>query len=396
MKKMVKRVGGLLLLPALLAGCAGLNQEGTGETASAVQEPPAIAAQVKNPAAQITEPKQETEKEAKPAQTEVPKGDWVAYKGPVEHIFFHPLIAYPELAFDNDSMTKGYDDWFVTVKEFDHILEDLYKNQYVLISMDQLYEQKTVNGKKELVKKPLMLPKNKKPLVLSVDDMNYYDYMLQNGNVYKLILDEKGRVATYSLTPKGEKRIAYDNEIVPILDTFVSEHPDFSIDGAKGTIALTGYQGVLGYRTNELTSPAYQTEKADAIKVINRMKETGWSFASHGYGHRDAHKISYKSLVEDTERWKKEVEPLVGDTPIYIYPYGSRVDTDSDKYKYLVKAGFPVLCGVGPQPYLKYKSDSIMMDRRHIDGIALKTQGDKLKDLFDSKEVIDSVRPKGN
>ncbi|MCL5677303.1 MAG: hypothetical protein M1602_05490, partial [Firmicutes bacterium] len=38
----------------------------------------------------------------------------VAYSGPIEHIFFHPLIAYPELAFDNDSLARGYDDWFIT------------------------------------------------------------------------------------------------------------------------------------------------------------------------------------------------------------------------------------------------------------------------------------------
>lgn len=389
MKKMVKRVGGLIVLPVVLAGCVGLNKEEPNAATSISQDQPPIAAQVKSPPAQLAEAK----KDVKPQQAQ--PIEWIEYKGPVEHIFFHPLIAYPELAFDHDSMTKGYDDWFVTVKEFDRILDDLYKNQFVLISMEQLYEQKMVNGKKTLVKKPLMLPKNKKPLVLSVDDMNYYDYMLQNGNVYKLILDAQGRVATYSLTPKGETSIAYDNEIVPILDTFVSEHPDFSVKGAKGTIALTGYQGVLGYRTNELTSPHYETDKAEAMKVIKRMKETGWSFASHGYGHRDAHKISYESLVEDTERWKKEVEPLVGDTPIYIYPYGSRVDTDSNKYNYLIKAGFTVLCGVGPQPYLKYKPNSMMMDRRHIDGIALKTQGDKLQPLFDSKKVIDNVRPTG-
>lgn len=389
MRKMLNRVIGFAIIPVLLAGCVAMNKEETNVTSSIHSDPSPIAAPEQNP------PAQPPETEKQPPQAPVPAVERVEYKGPVEHIFFHPLIAYPELAFDNDSMSKGYDDWFVTVKEFDRILASLYKNQYVLISMDQLYEWKTVNGKKTLAKKPLLLPKNKKPLVLSVDDMNYYDYMLKNGNVFKLILDDQGNVATYSLTPKGEKNIAYDNEIVPILDTFVKEHPDFSVDGAKGTIALTGFQGVLGYRTNELTSPPYETEKAAAMKVINRMKETGWRFASHGYGHRDARKVSYQSLVEDTKRWKKEVEPLIGDTPVYIYPYGSRVDTNSNKYKFLVNAGFSVLCGVGPQPYLQYMPDSMMMDRRHIDGIALKTQGDKLEQLFDSKEVIDSVRPVG-
>lgn len=30
---------------------------------------------------------------------------------PVEHIFFHTVIAHPELAFDQDSLAKGYSDY---------------------------------------------------------------------------------------------------------------------------------------------------------------------------------------------------------------------------------------------------------------------------------------------
>ena len=37
---------------------------------------------------------------------------------------------------------------------------------------------------------------------------------------------------------------------MPIVDDFVREHPDFSYRGDKGTIALTGYNGVLGYRSS--------------------------------------------------------------------------------------------------------------------------------------------------
>jgi hypothetical protein len=66
----------------------------------------------------------------------------VLFKGQIEHIFFHPLIAFPELAFDGDSMAQGYNDWFVTVKEFNKILDSLYRNQYVLIDIGSLYTEK--------------------------------------------------------------------------------------------------------------------------------------------------------------------------------------------------------------------------------------------------------------
>ncbi len=324
--------------------------------------------------------------------TENVQQELVPYKGAVEHIFFHPLIAYPERAFDGDRMAKGYNDWFVTTKEFNKIIETLYQRDYILVDIQSLFEEKINNEKIEVVNKTLLLPKGKKPLVISIDDLNYYDYMLANGNVSKLILDQKGNVATYSVDSKGKGVVSYENEIIPLLDRFVEQHPDFSHQGAKATIALTGYQGILGYRTNLLGSPQYAAEKEKALAVVRRLKETGWSFASHGYGHLDARKVSLKRLMDDTEQWKREVETLIGHTPVYIYPYGSRVDTDSDKYRYLVKAGFTALCSVGPAPYSKYKQDSFMMDRRHIDGIALQTQRDKLLPLFDAAEVIDPVR----
>ena len=42
--------------------------------------------------------------------------NYVAWDGVVEHLFFHPIVAYPELAFDGDSQSDGIDDWMVTVE----------------------------------------------------------------------------------------------------------------------------------------------------------------------------------------------------------------------------------------------------------------------------------------
>lgn len=317
----------------------------------------------------------------------------VTYNGPVEHIFFHPLIAYYDRAFDNDSLSTGYNDWFVTVSEFNKILDSLYKKDFILIDFSQMYEEKNENGKNVLTKKSLLLPPNKKPLIISIDDLNYYQYMIDNGNVNKLILDAEGNIATYSVGSKGEKVVAYDNEIITILDGFVKKHSDFSYKGTKGMIALTGYEGVLGYRTNRLNSPAFETERNDALKVVNRLKETGWSFASHSWGHLDMVKVSYDRLVKDTLRWKNEVEPIIGQTKVYIYPYGSAVDTSDAKFKYLLDSGFKLFCGVGPTSNTINYGGYIITDRRPVDGLSMHTNRFKLLDLFDSEEVVDAVRP---
>ncbi|WP_438432260.1 polysaccharide deacetylase family protein [Gorillibacterium sp. sgz500922] len=319
----------------------------------------------------------------------------VPYHGSVEHLFFHPLVVYPELAFDGDSMAKGYFDWFVTVKEFRSILDDLYKNQYLLIRPDDLYGTRTgANGKTELYAKDLLLPEGKKPLILSVDDNNYYDYMRQNGNIQKLVIGDDGRVAGFAVDPKGSRVTARDNDIVPLLDDFVAAHPEFSYNGAKGVLALTGYEGVLGYRTNDASAAGYAEEKAGAERVIKELKATGWSFASHGWGHRDAAKITPAHLAQDTDRWLKEVEPLIGPTNVYIYPYGSSVDRVPAKLKLLQDRGFQVFCSVGPLPYLKITKEALFMDRRHIDGMALTQTPKRLAPLFDAAKALDPARPK--
>lgn len=307
----------------------------------------------------------------------------VEYTGPVEHIFFHPLIAYPELAFDGDSESKGYNDWFITVQEFKKIIQSLYEKNFILVDIHSVYSESN----------KLLLPENKKPLIISVDDMNYYDYMRKNGNVYKLIVDSEGKIAAFSVTPSGEENISYDNEIVPILDSFIEEHSDFSFKGAKGVIALTGYEGILGYRTNKINSTDYESEKQQALSLVNKLKEDGWTFACHGYGHLDANKISYNTLIRDTGRWVNEVEPLTGKTNIYIYPFGSSLHPNDPKFQYLLKSGFNILCSVGPTSYVNKTANYVALDRRHIDGISLHYQPSSLLDLFDSRMIIDKCRP---
>jgi hypothetical protein len=382
-----------LIATFVLSGCFSMPNQSKPTVANSTTSNPTVS-NAENPGLSPVRPPDSPNPASSSQQTNpVQQEEWVTYNGPVEHIFFHPLIAYPELAFDHDSMSKGYNDWFITVTEFQKILQSLYDNHFILVNVSSFLEQNTSDGKTTLVRKELKLPKGKKPLILSIDDINYYDYMQKNGNVYRLILDKDGSIATYSKNPKGETVISHENEIVPILDDFVKQHPDFSLQGAKGILSLTGYEGILGYRTNDPKSPTYEHEKQEVMKVVQKLKETGWTFACHGYGHLDANQISLTQLEQDTKRWKQEVEPLVGPTPIYIYPFGSRVPTGSPKFQFLLNAGFSILFSVGPTSYTQFTPDYFLMDRRHIDGISLHSQRSDLLDLFDSSKILDPVRP---
>lgn len=315
------------------------------------------------------------------------------YKGPVRHIFFHPLIIYPERAFTGGSLSKGFNDWFITVTEFRKILESIYENNYILVGMDSVCSIEEQNGVKTVKPAEMLLPKGKKPLVISIDDMNYYDYMIDNGCASKLYFDRRGYMAVESGGRDGIERLTYE-DIVPIVDEFVRLHPDFSLNGAKGVIALTGYEGILGYRTNKPDSPEYEADKTQAGILVNMLKDEGWSFACHGFGHLDAVKVSTERLQKDCERWKEEVEPLIGKTSVYIYPYGSSLKFADEKFKLLKKNGFSIFCGVGPDGYIEFKGDFAYLERKSIDGLSIVNNSRYLKDLFDCNKVLDKVRPK--
>ena len=173
----------------------------------------------------------------------------------VEHLFFHPVIAYPQWAFHDCSATQsekeGLDDWMVTVDEFKKILDSLYERDYILVRMEDVWSEYTNEaGETRMQRNTLMLPEGKKPLIFSFDDVNYYPYMLEQGFTSKLVVGEDGDIWAQCTDPyTGETFLTQDLDATTILDKFVREHPDFSLNGAKGVFSLTGYEGILGYRT---------------------------------------------------------------------------------------------------------------------------------------------------
>lgn len=318
---------------------------------------------------------------------------FVPFEDPVRHIFFHSLIVDTSLAFDADHMANGYNYWMTTVNEFKVMLEELYANDFILIDIHDLCREETdEEGNVTLAANHPLVPEGKKPLVLSVDDVNYYEYMEKDGFARKLLIDENGDVKNLYIDKAGNESIG-DYDVVPILDSFIKDHPDFSLRGSKGVIALTGYEGTMGYRTNDPESPTYEQDRINAKAVADRMKETGWQFAAHGWGHRDAAKISYDSLAADTARWKEEVGSLVGDTDIYIYPYGAEVEYPSDKLTLLQQEGYRYFCGVWTKAFVSVKDTYVRQSRCNLDGFNMITRPESLEDLFAVDKVLDPTRP---
>ena len=413
---MMKRYAALLLALALLLGlaaCGGNSEEDPApapdQNAGDVQTPPA------------PEPEPEPEPEAEPYDiydpTVLPEGGtrdgvtYEAYDGIVEHLFIHPVIAYPELAFDGDSQEKGLDDYMITATEFARILESVYERGYVLVDIADVWSEVTdESGQPKMVRNTLYLPQGKKPLILSYDDTNYYDYMLENGFAYKLILGEDGKITSWGLDPQGKEVVSRDLDAIPMLDKFVEEHPDFSPFGAKACLSLTGYQGILGYRTQTDTQSwtdaqeANRQKEIEAVKpIIAELKRTGWTFGSHTFGHIRLGTLSLEDIQADTQRWFDEVGSLVGETNVLFYPHGERPDggdwqQTGPVFQYLQGQGFRILCSVGIESFSYIKKDicAVICDRLHPDGTTLRSKyvDERYGQFYDVREIFDwDARP---
>ena len=308
----------------------------------------------------------------------------VEYDGKVSHVFFHPIISDPQKAYtDNQQQAKGNYDWMVTVNEFNKAIEKLHENNYILIDPHDAYDLESTPVKR----KKLKLPKGKKPLIMSMDDMNYYEYMQGNGYTERLTLNKDNETVAEKKNDQGKMEQSKTNDAVPLLNDYVKKHPDFSYKGQKAVVGLTGYEGVLGYRTNDLENPNYEQRKKQAKKVADSMKRDGWTFASHSYGHINFEDSSDEQIIEDTKRWKKEAEPIVGKTDLFIFPHGAQ-DRNSTSYNYMIdEAGFKYMAGVGPDNFTSLSNKDIYQDRVAIDGLNLHQFKYKLKPFFKPEEV---------
>lgn len=367
---------------------------------------------------------QDPEISAKLAEYQATKDSCVAVNPEeVTHIFYHSLVVDPDRGFaGSDSIAAGFKQWMTTVDEFNKITQTMYDNGYVLVRLrDLVVETTDADGTVHFTPNTnLMLPPGKKAFVLSLDDLSYYHSYDGRGIASKMVLDENGKPTCEYIQPDGTTVTgAYD--CVPLLDQFIEEHPDASYHGAKGMIALTGYNGILGYRTDiayktgeNLTADQqawldahpdfnWEQECEEAKKVAEAIKEQGWEFASHTWGHMHVGDASIERLQADTEKWESYVAPLIGGSDTIIFAHGQDLDgwqgyaADNEKFNYLKSKGFNFFCNVdSTQYFVQIRDNYVRQGRRNLDGYRLwydvHGESSKTSDLFDASQILDPRR----
>ena len=331
----------------------------------------------------------------------------------VVSLSFHNLIVDPQRAFADSGYGSGYRSNHITCLEFSNILNALYENNYVLVDLYDMIEiTEDADGRVTFTPKSIRLPQGKKPLILTQTNVNYYYYMVDGdkdgiadkdgaGFASKLVLGEEGSVTAQYINTNGEV-LTGDYDLVPILDRFVENHPDFSYKGAKAILAVSGCEGIFGYRIdadakNSLDQHRYDEEVAGATAVAEALQANGYTIACYTYGNVPYGSYSANEIQSDIEKWQNEIAPILPDLEIFVFAKNSQFNSNdfaSAKYAALKQAGFKIFLGINSkgESWCKTGESYLRLDRVLVTGSNLNDKRDWFTGLFNPQTIQDPAR----
>lgn len=332
----------------------------------------------------------------------------------IPNLAFQLLIADPSRAFHDKNYSVQYKNNFITTDEFSAILQQLYDNNYMLVNLtDFVTVTQNAEGNVSYEAKTLYLPDGKKPIMLTEMNVNYYSYMIDGnsdgvpdkdgaGFASKLMVDASGKIVNEIVDANGNTVTgAYD--MVPILDAFIAEHPDFSFRGARATIALTGSEGLFGYHTEpsakeKLGEEAYKQEVDNAGTVAEALRNSGYIIACYTYDNIDYKSKSLTEVQNDLKGWAENVTPILGKVDTLVYARNTDISTEKgtysgEKFSALYDAGFRCFIGqFGTESWADVQTGYVRQVRIPVSGSGLINTPSLYEGLFDASTVKDSHR----
>lgn len=328
------------------------------------------------------------------------------YRGPVEMICVRSLIADTDVAFAGryHSSNLGL---YLTTYEFEKILESLYEKGYVLVDPEDMIEGSDPTF---ILERNLKVPTGKKPLVVVIENLQYSASAYNCGTCRRLVLNDENQVCGEYVNADGETVVSRTAEAIGILDAFVEKNPDFTYDGAKGVISVSGYEACFGYVVAageiearnmalsaanlpqiDVTNDDIDYSREKVTEIVNVLADNGWKFASCTYSYiEDCRNTEKAVLKEDTEKWLDQIGSLFGDVHMLVYPNGNYIFGTDDRAVYYKNQGFRIFIGSAPKPYHIYGDNYLYLDRSMMSYNTLNRKS--YEELFDYTKVVDPVR----
>lgn len=338
----------------------------------------------------------------------------IEYKDPgaIPNLSFHVLIADPSRAFVNQSLSGKYNMNFVTVEEFERILEQLYANGYVLVDMDSFIAETATGDTITYAAKSLKLPDGKKPIMITETMVNYYNYMIDSnddgtpdkggaGFASKLVVDGLTGEITAEMVNEAGETVRGDFDMVPILEKFIDKHPDFCYQGSRATLAVSGYDGVFGYRINpeviDKFGQAYYDEQVSGAKeIVAALRQKGYEIACYTYADTAYGGKSASDIKADIDKWTTHIVPVIGAVDTIVYAKTSDISStgaySDSKYNVLYDAGFRYFISNGNKPACTVTANYVRQLRVMVTGTGMAHTASMYAEYFDSKAVLDSTR----
>lgn len=339
------------------------------------------------------------------------KAKAVAWDDPskVLNLSFQMLIVDPIRAFSDDDYQVSYNKNFITVDEFKIILDQLYEGGYVLVSTENMV---TKGADGTFQANTIYLPEGKKPLIITQNQVNYYEYMIDSnddhlpdkggaGFASKLILDENGKLLNEYVDKNGNT-LTGEYDLIPILNSFIQAHPDFSYQGARAIISVSGKEGVFGYRTQpgakEWLKENYNTEVENAKKIVEAVRRDGYEIACYTYGNISYGANSLAAIQNDLRSWKNEVTPILGNVEILVYAQESDVTRNTpysgDIFNAMMDAGFRYYFGFceNGKLWADVQTNYFRQARIMVKGYSLKHESSIFNGILKPVEILSSTR----
>ena len=222
------------------------------------------------------------------------------------------------------------------------------------------------------------------------------------GFASKMVLDAHGDITCEMVNSSGQT-VTGNFDMVPILDAFVEENPDFSYRGSKAVIALTGYNGLFGHRTDAASidffgQTAYDEAVAQAKQIAARLQETGYVLACYTYDNIAYGECSVTEIDNDLNRWDNEVVPILGEIDILVYAQGSDIASgksySGDKYLTLKDHSFNYFIGFCQENdgWFHADTDYARQGRILVTGSNLAHHSDWFMGMFYASNILDPAR----
>lgn len=320
----------------------------------------------------------------------------------VVNLSFHVLIADPARAFTDKTYGTAYNKSFVTTDEFQRILQQLYDNGYVLVGLDDIVTETTTdNGTVTYSANTIYLPTGKTPIMITETMVNYFKYMVDpdkdgkpdakgGGFANKLVVTEDGDIKAQLVTADGES-VTGDYDLVPILESFIAEHPDFAYNDARAILAVCGQDGVFGYRIND--KDASTAEVNDAKALVQALRDKGYTIACYTYDNLSYNDVGISGVQQDLESWNNEIKPVLGDVDVMVFARGIDLsEYTGAKFDMLYTSGFRYFLGAATAPAAEVTSTYFHQKRLMVTGSQMAYNSTMYTKYFNSMNILSDKR----